>query len=92
MPFGLMFVNREHRATLVAEDELEQPVLRRLEAGRPAEHVAEFHVLAGRQRIEHLPLVVQLALHLPGAAQVFQRGRQCVLPNPIDCTLYLVQQ
>src|SRR5678816_3502855 len=61
-----------HVGVLVAEQELDQPVLKRLEAGCRSEHVAEFHVLARRQRLEHSPLLEQLALDLLHAREDLQ--------------------
>ena len=61
--------DREHLAVLVAELELDDPVLQRLEAARGAEHVAELHVLARRQRGQHAPLLEQLALDLLDARE-----------------------
>ena len=54
----------EHPAVLVAELELDDPVLQGLEARRVAEHVAELDVLARRERGEHAPLLEELALDL----------------------------
>ena len=47
----------QHPLVLVAEDELDGPVLVGLEAGRVAEHAPELRVLAGRQCREDRPLV-----------------------------------
>ena len=44
-------------------------VLQRLEARRRAEHVAEFQVVAGRQRLQHRPLLGQLLLDLLDARE-----------------------
>ena len=59
----------EHLAVLVAELELDDPVLQRLEAGRGAEHAAELDVLGRRERREHAPLLEQLALDLLDARE-----------------------
>ncbi len=63
----------EHVGVLVAEQEFELAVLQRLESGRRAQHRPEFHVLRRRQRLQHAPLLEQLALHLLDAREHLQR-------------------
>ena len=52
----------EQRRLLVAEQELDRAVLRRLEARRRAERGPERLVLGRRQRLQHRPLLEQLLL------------------------------
>ena len=92
VPFGLVLVDGQQGAALVAQYELQDPVLRRLEAGRLAEHMPELRVFAGGQRVEHLPLVVKLALDLARARQHFQCRRQRVFADQAHGTPEFVQQ
>jgi len=64
----------EHRCVLVAQGELDLSVLQRLEAGGRAQHATELQVLRGRQRLQHSPLLEQLALHLLHPRQDLQAG------------------
>ena len=73
-----MAEDREHLAVLVAELELDDPVLQRLEAGGGAEDVAELDVLGRRQRRQHAPLLEQLALDLLDAREPLLRGAEVV--------------
>ena len=82
---------RQQRAVLVAELELEQSVLRRLEPRRGAERVAERGVLRRRERREHGPLVDELMLNLLHAIQNLDAARQLVLAQELDRRVDLVQ-
>ena len=63
-----------HVGVLVAEQELDGAVLVRLEPEAGAEHVAEPIVLRRRQRLEHRPLLEELALDLLHAARILKQG------------------
>jgi hypothetical protein len=82
---------REQRAILVAELELEEAVLRRLEPRRRAEHVAKRGVFGRRQRGEHRPLVDQLVLNLLHAVQDLDAARQLVVAQALDRGVELVK-
>jgi len=51
-PQLLVVEDLDHRRILVSEEELDRPVLRRLEARRLAEQVTKLDVLDGRQGLE----------------------------------------
>ena len=68
----------EHLAVLVAELELDDPVLQRLEAGRVTEHAAELDVLARGQRGQDAPLLEELALDLLDAREALLRRAEVV--------------
>jgi hypothetical protein len=67
--------HREHLGVHVAQQELDGAVLQRLEARRLAQHVAELHVLDGRQRLEHRPLLEHLALDRLDPGEALERVR-----------------
>ena len=69
----------EHPGVLVAERELDGPVLRGLEAARVAQHAAELHVLGRRERREHRPLLGERALDVLDARDALQRGCELVV-------------
>ena len=69
MALGVMREHLQHRRVLVAQQKLDGAVLQRLEARRGPQQVAETHVFRGRQRLQHRPLLGQLAHHLLGAGQ-----------------------
>ena len=75
----------DHRRILVSEEELDRPVLRRLEARRLAEQVTKLDVLDGRQMFEHC----QLLEHLPqldrlDPSESLERRRQIVAGDQRD--------
>ena len=76
--------HRQHRGVLVAEQELDHPVLQRLEArGRP-EMRPDARVLAGRQRLEHAPLLDQLLLHVLDPGDALERAIEPVFAKVAD--------
>ena len=88
----MVAMHLEHVPVLVAEHELQQPVLHRLETGRFAEDTAEFGVFRRRQRIEHLPLTEQLVLHLTDPVQALDRPRQGIVAEEDYRAVELVEQ
>jgi hypothetical protein len=64
----------DHGGVLVAEQELDRAVLRRLEAGRLAEVIAELHVLDRGEGLQHGPLLEQLLLDGLDARKPLERG------------------
>ena len=68
----------DHGGVLVAEQELDRAVLRRLEAGGLAEVVAELDVLDRGQGLEHRPLLEHLLLDGLDARQALQGGGDLV--------------
>ena len=70
--------HRDHRGILVAEQELQQPVLRRLETRGLPEQVAELGVFAGGEGGQHRPLVGHLLLDVLDPGQPFQCRPQLV--------------
>ena len=65
--------DRQHPAVLVAEHELDRPVLVRLEARRRAEEAAELGVLRRGQRGQHRPLLGEAALDVLDPGQALER-------------------
>ena len=63
---------------LVAEHELDGAELVRLQARGGPERVAELDVLRGRERLQHRPLLEELALHLLHARQDLERRFEAV--------------
>ena len=62
-------VHVDQPRVLVAEHELEQPVLPGLEARALSERIAKPHVVRGRHRAEHVPGLDQLRLHARDARE-----------------------
>ncbi len=81
----------EHRLVLVAEEELEEPVLQGLKAGSGAEHVAKLHVLRRRERFEHRPHLEKLPLHLLDPRQRLGGGARQIAVQPRDRRLEFMQ-
>jgi hypothetical protein len=86
----LVFVDTEHGCAPVAEQELEQGVLRRLETRSLAEHIAELRVFARCQRVEHHPLVIDLVLYMFHPREMLYRRWQVVIRNSPHCGLEFV--
>jgi hypothetical protein len=84
--------DRDHLRILVAEQELHRPVLRRLEARRLAETIAELGVLDRRERLQHGPLLEHLPLDRLDPGQPLQRRRQVVGRDQRDRRPQLVRQ
>ena len=81
----------QHGGVLVAQDELDRPVLVRLEARRVAERAAELRVLARGQRGQHRPLLGQRALDVLHPGQAFQRRGEVVVAQVRPGAAELVQ-
>jgi hypothetical protein len=75
---------------LVAEQEFDGAELVRLQSRRRAEHVAELRVLGRRERLEHRPLLEQLALDLLHAREDLEARRELVAPDMRDRRAELV--
>src|SRR5688572_6699212 len=87
---GVVALHFHEARVLVAQQELDGAELERLQPrGRP-EHVAELHVLRGRERLEHRPLLEQLALHLLHAREDLEARREAVGLHVRDRRLELV--
>ncbi len=83
VPLWLVLVDAQRRATLVAESEFENPILRRLKTRRFAEDVAEFGVFAWRECIQYFPLAVKLILDMPYAREnLVGWGKPAILHLP----------
>jgi hypothetical protein len=88
----IVAVQIEHLRSLVAQHELDGTELERLQPGGVAEHVAELHVLGGRERLQHRPLLEQLPLHLFGAREDLEAGREPIGPHVRNRGPQLVHQ
>ena len=84
-------VHGDHLGVLVAEEELEQPVLQRLESRRAPERIAERRVLERRHGREHVPHGDQLRLHARDARQHLERRIEIVAPHAGERRGELVQ-
>jgi len=82
----------EHAGILVAEDELDLAVLRRLEPARRTEHVAELAVLGRGQGLEDAPLRDQLRLDVLHPREDLERRLQVVGLHVADGGAKLVEQ
>ena len=82
----------EHVGVLVAQQEFDLAILQRLETGRRPQHAAELQVLRRRQRLQHRPLLEQLALHLLHPRQDLQAGIDVIGLQVQDRCLQLVDQ
>ncbi len=91
MRLGVVGVHRQDAPVLVAEDELDQPVLERLEPARRPEHVAELAVLAGRERGQDRPLRDQLRLDVLDPREDLEGGRKLVAPHQLERRAQLVE-
>ena len=80
----------EHRRVLVAEQELDRPVLRRLKPRRRAERRAKTLVLGRRQRFKHRPLLEQLFLDQLDPSEDLETGLERVDADGIARRLELV--
>ena len=87
-----VLVRREHRLLLVAERELDQPVLRGLKAGRASEGIAEARIIARRHGGEHVPRLDQLRLNSADTRQVLERGCEIVRHDQATRRIELVQR
>ena len=85
-------MNGDHVAVLVAELELEQAVLQRLETRRPAERVPERRVFERRERRQHAPRAEQLFLQPRDARQHLERGVEIVAAHALEHVVELVQE
>src|SRR5262245_13753973 len=73
-----MLLQLDEAGVLVAEQELDRPELVRLQPRGGAEHVAKERVLRRRERLEHRPLLEELALHLLYAREDLEAGRELI--------------
>src|SRR4029079_4761328 len=87
----VMAETREQRAFFVAELELEQAVLRRLESRRRAEARAKRRVFGRPDGREDGPLIDELMLNLLHAVQHLDAARQLVLAEELDRRVDLVE-
>ena len=78
-------VELEAARVLVAQQEFDGAELERLQARRRAEHIAEFQVFGGRERLEHRPLLEELPLDLLHAREDLEAGREAVGAHMADC-------
>src|SRR3954470_11168839 len=69
---------------LVTEQELNGPELERLQPGRRSEHAAELGIFGRRERLEHRPLLEELALHLLYAREDLEAGLQAIAAHVGD--------
>ena len=88
---GVVIEHLEHLGVLVAEDELDRPVLPRLEARRALQVGPELRVLAGSEGGEHAPLLDQRVLDVLDAGQALQRGVELVGAQQVADRTQLVQ-
>ena len=82
----------QYGGVLVAEEELDRPVLRRLEARRRAQRAAELGVLGRGERGQHRPLLDQRLLDVLDAGELLQRGREHVGGEVVARGAQLVQE
>ena len=75
---GIVAEHVEHRRLLVAEQELDRAILRRLESRRARQRRAERLVLGRRQRLQHRPLLEELPLDQLDAREDLEAGLQPV--------------
>ena len=80
----------EHPGALVAQQELDRAILRRLESARTGQRGAERLVLGRRQRLQHRPLLEQLLLDELDARQYLEARVQRVGADVVDGRLQLV--
>ncbi len=91
-PAGVALVHGDHVAILVAELELEQPVLQRLESGGAAERIAERGIFERRERRQHAPGAQQLFLQPRDARQHLERRIEVVAAHALEHVVELVQE
>ena len=91
MVLGVVPVDAHEVRVLVAEHELQQAVLPRLESRGRSELVAEARVLERRHRRQHVPHVQQLGLDAADAAEHLEAGIQIVALDGADRGFELVQ-
>ena len=89
---GPMLVRLEHRRILVAEPELDHPVLPALEAAARGERRPHRRVLGRRHRRQHVPGVDQLLHDLADARQHLEGALQLIAGDRRGGRLELVQQ
>src|SRR3989475_414948 len=87
----ILLVHREHAAVLVSQDELDQPVLQRLEAARGPEHVTELAVFGRRQGLQDRPLGDELGLDVLDPREDLERRLELVAPDEGERRAQLVQ-
>src|SRR4030095_15000450 len=87
---GIVAEDLERCRVLVAEQELDRAVLRRLESGRMTEVGPERLVLGGRERLQHGPLLEELFLDELHARQDLEARRELIGPHITDRGLELV--
>src|SRR5205085_7849008 len=80
----VMLVELEPPRVLVAQQKLDGAKLERLQARSRAQYVAELEVFGGRQRLEHRPLLEELALDLLHAREDLEARRQVVGSYVLD--------
>ena len=80
----------DNRGVLVAEQELDRAVLRRLESRRRAERRTEAFVFRRRQRLEHGPLLEELLLDQLDARENLERGLERIGAHVCDGRAQLV--
>jgi hypothetical protein len=76
---------------LVTDDELQHPVLHRLESRRPPQLIAKQRIFRRRHRRQHVPRLHQLLLNARHARQHLERRPQVIAPNVLARRGQLVQ-
>ena len=87
---GVVLEHRQHLRVLVAEHEFDDAVLKRLNAARRPQHMAELDIFARGQRLQHAPLIHQLALDGRDARQDLVAGLRLTAPQGSDRAMQLV--
>ncbi len=80
----------EHLRALVAQQEFDRAILRRLESARTGQRGSKRFVLGRRQRLQHRPLLEQLLLDELDARQDLEARVQRVGANKVDGRLQFV--
>ncbi len=89
--WAILRVHLEQAAVLVAEHELDQSMLQRLEPARRPEHMAELAIFVGRQGGQHRPLRDQLRLDVLDAREDLEGRLQVVAAHVRDGRAQLVE-
>src|SRR5215831_9470288 len=87
---GVVPEDLERGPALVAEQELERAILRRLEAGGAGERRTKRLVLGGRERLQHRPLLEELLLDQLHAREDLEIGRELIALHVAHGSLQLV--
>ena len=81
----------DHARVALAERDLDQSVLVRLEPARRPEDVAELGVLGRGERLQDAPLVQQLRLDVLDPGEDLERALEVVLTDELDRRAQLVE-